>query len=65
MSSGHRISAADGSNAVNNAKEALSLMREALRLLDLHDGPHDVRAHIDLAINRLQASIDGSEDEAG
>lgn len=45
--------------------KALNLMVEAIKLLDMNHGPHDVCAHLDLAINRLQESIDKSEDAAG
>jgi hypothetical protein len=61
MSKGTRVSAPGNSTAGEDeagARQALGLMIEALRLLDLDHGPHDVRAHLDLAINRLQASID-------
>ena len=36
------------------AAEALKLMREALKLLDENEGPHDAGAHLDDAINRLE-----------
>jgi hypothetical protein len=68
MSKGTRNPAADSSNTKTReaaAKQALNRMTEALRLLDTNDGPHDVRAHLDLAINRLQESIDKGEDTAG
>mgnify|MGYP003577001574 FL=1 len=60
MPSGTRISAADNFTPGGEAgiPQALSLMVEALRLLDRNHGPPDVCAHLDLAINRLQAMID-------
>lgn len=66
MSRSRRISA-DGANATGEetgVEHALNLMREALSLLDTSHGPHDVRAHLDLAINRLQASFDTGDDSA-
>lgn len=68
MSGGNRISAAGKSNAADNeakVNEALNLMHKALKLLDANHGPHDVCAHLDLAINRLRESIDKGEDAAG
>lgn len=68
MSKGTRIPATDSSNATKSeaaAKQALDRMIEALRLLDMSHGPHDVCAHLDLAINRLQESLDKGEDTAG
>ncbi|HEY0630096.1 MAG TPA: hypothetical protein VGD23_12285 [Sphingomicrobium sp.] len=64
MSTEDRISATDASNSLNDeigVRRALELMREALELLDGNHGPHDVRAHLDDAINRLQRELDGSE----
>lgn len=68
MSSGSRIPAAENPNAKNKearANEALNLMLQALDLIDKNEGPRDVGAHLDLAINRLQESIEKGEDEAG
>lgn len=40
---------------------ALSLMERALGIIDGHDGPVDVGAHLDLAINRLKGWIELNE----
>jgi hypothetical protein len=37
---------------------ALSLMERALDIIDHHDGPVDVGAHLDLAIDRLKRWIE-------
>jgi hypothetical protein len=68
MSSGSRIPAADNSDVLGKearANEALNLMLQALKLLDKNEGPPDVGAHLDLAIHRLQESIEKNGDEAG
>ena len=41
----------------DNVTEALSLMIEALELIDANQGPDDVGAHLDLAIHRLKEWI--------
>ena len=43
------------------ASEALSMMIEALRLIDLSGGGGIAGAHLDLAIHRLREWIDKSE----
>lgn len=61
MSTGSRIPAAKKSDPRSKearASEALSLMQQALKLLDKNDGPLDAGAHLDLAINRLQEAIE-------
>jgi hypothetical protein len=68
MSSGSRIPAAKNSSTKSKeerASEALKLMLQALALLDRNEGPADVGAHLDLAIHRLQESIEKGEHEAG
>ena len=37
--------------------QALELMEQALEILDSNECPADVGAHLDLAINRLRASV--------
>lgn len=44
-------------NSKDPAGEALGLMEKALRIIDANDGPHDVGAHLDLAIHRLRESM--------
>lgn len=61
MSGKSRLPVSAKSNAVTDearVNEALDLMLQALKLLDRNQGPHDVCAHLDIAINRLQVSID-------
>lgn len=68
MSSGSRIPAAKDSSAKSKearASEALNLMQQALKLLDMNEGPHDACAQLDVAINRLQESLAKGEDEGG
>lgn len=68
MSSGSRIPAAENSKAKRKeakANEALGLMQQALKILDMNEGPHDACAQLDVAISRLQESLEKGEDEAG
>ena len=44
----------------DRAKEALALMVEALRLVDLSEGAGVAGAHLDLAIHRLREWMDGA-----
>lgn len=39
---------------------ALTLMESALGLLDAADAPHDVGAHLDLAVHRLKEAVERS-----
>lgn len=48
---GHVSISADGNEA------ALTLMEQALALIDAHQGPSDCGAHLDLAIHRLKEWI--------
>ena len=59
MPGSKRISAANQSTAKDEegVPRALGLMIDALKLLDRNRGPHDVCAHLDLAINRLKATL--------
>jgi hypothetical protein len=43
-----------------NVDEALELMERALALIDAAGGPDDAGAHLDLAIHRLKAWVDGA-----
>ena len=43
------------------AQEALAMMVEALRLIDLNGGATVAGAHLELAIHRLRDWIDGAE----
>ena len=45
----------------NNAAEALHLMEQALVLIDANGGPADAGAHLDLAIHRLKAWMEGED----
>jgi hypothetical protein len=38
-------------------EQALSLMRESLSLLDEGSAPHDIGAHLDLAICKLEEAL--------
>lgn len=68
MSNGSRVSAAENSNAMGRrarVNEALNLMLQALELIDKNEGPTEVGAHLDLAIHRLQESIESRDDKGG
>jgi len=54
MSGRHRATGNDDSSIQDGTGEALALMERALSLLDEAEGPADVGAHLDLAINRLK-----------
>ena len=54
MTGRDRATGSDASNSNNIADEALSLMEQAIALLDAHGAPPDVGAHLDLAIHRLK-----------
>jgi hypothetical protein len=64
MASSSRDSAAGSPKAVSpeeRANEALTLMVEALGLIDLSDGANVAGAHLDLAIHRLREWIETTE----
>ena len=42
---------------VESWEQALTLMRESLALLDEGSAPHDIGAHLDLAICRLEEAL--------
>jgi hypothetical protein len=60
MSHAGRNSATDGNHPSpeERVREALVLLEQALALLDANEGPGDVGAHLDLAINRLKDWLD-------
>ncbi len=45
------------SDGVEKREEVLALMRSALGKIDEADGPHDVGAHLDLAICKLEEAL--------
>jgi hypothetical protein len=60
MSTGSRDPAAADPNRTRKevgANEALTLMLQALELLDENEGPDDAGAHLDLAIHRVKEWI--------
>lgn len=60
--SGRGFATGKSAPASGKCAEALELMQKALLLIDRHDGPHDVGAHLDLAIARLKEWIEQGVD---
>lgn len=56
--SGRDFATGKNAPAPEKCAEALDLMEKALLLIDHHDGPHDVGAHLDLAVSRLKEWIE-------
>lgn len=51
----------NATSAEPTASDALAMMVEALRVIDLHGGAGVAGAHLDLAIHRLREWIDRAE----
>lgn len=47
-------------HTIEKCEEALELMRSALRVLDDAGSPFDAGAHLDLAISRLEQSLEAT-----
>lgn len=59
-SSDPSIASPDSASPNENAKEALDLMLQALKLIDSSEGAGVAGAHLDLAIHRLQEWMGGT-----
>lgn len=55
--------AAEGGGSRSSADQALSLMVEALEMLDRDGGPNLAGAHLDLAIHRLRDWMGKAQDQ--